>query len=109
MTAPIRIARTVQVPAATVVNVRLEGSATLVVKVRTAEGAAVEGASVMAMIQGGGGGMESGEALTADTGADGTATWEHLPAGRIAFFLVEKDGFPPVTPDFGGMGGAARS
>src|SRR5688572_14296631 len=52
--------RTVEIPAATSVTVRLEGAASLLVRVKNPEGAPVEGASVTAMTQSGSGGMDSG-------------------------------------------------
>ncbi len=101
------VVRTVEVPAATSLTVRLEGAATLVVRVKTAEGAPVEGASVVAMLQSGAGGGDSGDALTAVTGVDGSVRWDRLPAGRLSFVMVDKDGFPPSTPspEGGGMSG----
>jgi protocatechuate 3,4-dioxygenase beta subunit len=92
------VIRSADVPKTAEVAVRMDGTAALLVKVRDGGGAAMEGAAVTAMLDDGGRGLDSGQALTGTTGADGSVRWEHLSASRVMIVLAQKEGFPPPSP-----------
>jgi protocatechuate 3,4-dioxygenase beta subunit len=94
--------RTVEVPRAAEIAVRLEGTAALLVRVRDQSGNPVPDADLAAVVLAGA--MENGETFRGKTGAEGTAKWEGLAPGRLLVVTAEKDGFAPQVPDMMQMG-----
>jgi protocatechuate 3,4-dioxygenase beta subunit len=95
--------RTVEVPRSAELAIRLDGTASILVRVRDQAGAPVEGAEVSGIVLAGGA-MDSGETLSGKSGAEGTAKFERLGPGRLLFVTAEKEGFAALAPDPMSMG-----
>ncbi|MHC4859619.1 MAG: carboxypeptidase regulatory-like domain-containing protein, partial [Planctomycetota bacterium] len=87
---PLHIEDRFQVGQQDRLDVVLGGKATIRGKVKNAKGDPVEGASVMAVV--GNRGPAFGNTTT---DVEGRYEIAHLPAGKIQFFTVRKDGYPP--------------
>lgn len=97
--------RNADVPRTSEVRIPLGGAGALLVRVRDADGAPVEGAEVSAFVEGGGRGNTV--LLRGRTGADGDIRFAELAPGTLMAATAEKEGMAPAGQGislFGGRG-----